>query len=230
MSLPITNQRRATDRKSIVPERLGSSEFRRRHRLRYNYVAGAMYKGIASKELVVRMGKAGFLGYLGSGGMQLSRLEADIRFIQAALGRDGIYGVNLLASPFAPHVEEAVVDLLLRYGVRRVEAAAFTQMTPALVRYRASGLAIEPGKTVGIAHLVLAKVSRPEVAEQFLRPAPAAILKRLVQNGGITPLQAELAEKVPMTDDLCVEADSGGHTDRGVFHALFPVMRRLRDS
>ncbi|HEY0791886.1 MAG TPA: hypothetical protein VGD78_12555, partial [Chthoniobacterales bacterium] len=46
----------------------------------------------------------------------------------------------------------------------------------------------------------------------------------------ITPLQAELAEKVPMTDDLCVEADSGGHTDRGVFHALFPVMRRLRDS
>ena len=36
------------------------------------------------------------------------------------------------------------MDILLRYSVPRVEAAAFTQITPALVRYRVNGLSIGP--------------------------------------------------------------------------------------
>ncbi|MBV9488743.1 MAG: PfaD family polyunsaturated fatty acid/polyketide biosynthesis protein [Verrucomicrobia bacterium] len=216
-------------KRQIAPDRLGSSHFRRRHRLRYSYVAGSMYKGIASKELVVRMGKAGLLGFLGSGGLTLNRLEGDVRFIQTELGEQGVFGVNLLASPMLPELEEATVDLLLRYKVGRVEAAAFTQMTPALVRYRVSGLSSIPGDSAGSPACVLAKVSRPEVAEQFLRPPPAPIISQLVQSGKITSRQAELAQQIPMADDICVEADSGGHTDRGVLHALLPAMRRIRD-
>ena len=41
----------------ISPEQLGSPIFRHRHRLKYAYVAGAMYKGIASKELVISNGQ-----------------------------------------------------------------------------------------------------------------------------------------------------------------------------
>ncbi|HET9277357.1 MAG TPA: hypothetical protein VFN95_04205, partial [Flavitalea sp.] len=33
----------------------------------------------------------------------------------------------------------------------------------------------------------------------------------------------------PMADDICVEADSGGHTDQGVAQVLVPAMIRLRD-
>jgi trans-AT polyketide synthase, acyltransferase and oxidoreductase domains len=213
----------------ISPEQLGSPIFRQRHRLKYAYVAGAMYKGIASKELVIAMGRASLLGFLGTGGLKFARIESDLRTIQSQLQGKGVYGLNLLASPFKPDLEEATVDILLRQGVARVEAAAFTQITPALVRYRVSGLSTGPNGAINIPHLVLAKVSRPEVAEQFLTPPPPALVQRLAESRVITRLEADLARLVPMADDLCVEADSGGHTDRGVLQALLPVILQLRD-
>lgn len=213
----------------ISPERLGSPVFRQRHRLKYAYVAGAMYKGIASKELVIAMGRASLLGFLGTGGLKLDRIESDLRLIQSELQWQGVYGLNLLASPFKPDLEETTVDILLRHGVPRIEAAAFTQITPALVRYRVSGLSTGQDGAINIPHLVLAKVSRPEVAEQFLSPPPAALVRRLAENRAITRTEANLAQFVSMADDLCVEADSGGHTDRGVLHALLPVILQLRD-
>ncbi len=41
----------------------------------------------------------------------------------------------------------------------------------------------------------------------------------------ITPRQASLAARVPMADDITVEADSGGHTD----NRLLPSILALRD-
>lgn len=213
----------------VLPEDLGSSAFRNLHGLRYAYVAGSMYKGIASKELVVRMGKAGLLGFLGTGGMRLDRIEGDLRYIQRELQGKAVYGLNLLASPMLPALEDATVDLYLTHGVSRIEAAAFTQVTPALVRYRVTGLTNNSDGTIHIPKRLLAKVSRPEVAEQFLNPAPLPIVQRLLDAGKITHQEAQLAREIPMADEICVEADSAGHTDRGVLHTLAPVMLRLRD-
>jgi trans-AT polyketide synthase, acyltransferase and oxidoreductase domains len=226
-TLPLESLPPAT--RKISPANLGSKIFRDRHQLKYAYVAGAMYKGIASKELVIRMGKAGLLGYLGSGGLKLDRLESDLISISRELRNGGVFGSNLLSTPFNPELERATVDLLLKHGIRRVEAAAFTQVTPEIVRYRAAGLTRRPDGTIESRHFILAKVSRPEVAEQFLHPAPPEMLEKLVQAGAITAEKAALARSFPMADDLCVEADSGGHTDRGVAHALVPAIVQLRD-
>jgi trans-AT polyketide synthase, acyltransferase and oxidoreductase domains len=38
-----------------------------------------------------------------------------------------------------------------------------------------------------------------------------------------------LASRVPMSEEICVEADSGGHTDRGILSVLFPQMIVRRD-
>ena len=51
-------------------ETLGSQAFRDTYGVRLAYVAGSMYKGIASRELVVRMGRAGLLGFFGTGGVR----------------------------------------------------------------------------------------------------------------------------------------------------------------
>ncbi len=214
---------------SISPADLGSAAFRRDHGVRYAYVAGGMYKGIASKELVVRMGRAGLLSFLGTGGLGLDRIESDVRFIQAALGPDGIHGVNFLAQLSNPELEEATAGLYLRMGITRVEAAAFLQVTPPLVRYRVTGLGRRADGTVETGHRILAKVSRPEVAQQFLSPPSPKILDALRSAGKISALQAELALSVPMADDVCVESDSGGHTDQGVAFVLIPGMIHLRN-
>jgi PfaD family protein len=51
----------------------------------------------------------------------------------------------------------------------------------------------------------------------------------LLSAGAVTAEQARLARDVPMADDITVEADSGGHTDRRPLTVLVPQMLRLRD-
>jgi trans-AT polyketide synthase/acyltransferase/oxidoreductase domain-containing protein len=214
---------------TITAESLGNSDFKQDYGLRYAYLAGAMYKGIASKELVVAMGKAGLMGYLGTGGMEFSEIDAAIRFIKAELAGGQSYGMNLLCNLEQPELEERTVELFLKSGIRCVEAAAFMRMTPSLVRWRLSGLTRNADGKVERPRRTLAKVSRPEVAAAFMQPAPEPIVKALLGAGKITPVEAELGQSIPMADDICVEADSGGHTDQGVAYALMPAMFLLRD-
>jgi trans-AT polyketide synthase/acyltransferase/oxidoreductase domain-containing protein len=213
----------------ITPESLGCAAFKADYGLKYAYIAGAMYKGIASKELVVAMGKAGLIGYLGTGGMSLAEIETDIQYIQAALTQDQAYGMNLLANLSQPEIEEETVDLFFRYGIRYIEAAAYIQMTPSLVRFRLKGIHRTPAGMIVVPHYVLAKVSRPEVATAFMQPAPARIVQKLVAAGQLSEAEAELSQFIPMSEDICVEADSAGHTDQGVAYALMPAMLALRD-
>lgn len=214
---------------SVSAETLGSAAFREEHRLRRAYVAGAMYKGIASVELVVQMGQHGLLGYFGSGGLRLEQIEDALVRIQQALSQGGSYGMNLLANPLRPDLEEATVALYLRKGVSRVEAAAYTQITLPLVWFRTANLNRDSVGRVQAPNHVLAKVSHPDVARAFLAPPPGHLLQQLVDRGQLTSIQAQWAERIPMANDLCVEADSGGHTDKGVASVLMPAMTLLRD-
>ncbi len=213
----------------ITIDSLGSADFKREHGVRYAYVSGSMVKGIASARLVINMGKAGLLGYFGTGALGLDVIEQALLEIKGALGDDRPWGMNLLSNAGTPQAEMDTVDLFLRHGVRRVEASAYMQLSPALVKYRAKGLRRDGQGKVRRDTLLLAKLSRPEIATLFLSPAPEKLVAALLANGEITAEQAELARSVPMADDICVEADSGGHTDMGVLATLLPAIIRLRD-
>lgn len=211
---------------------LGSREFREDFGVRYAYAAGAMYQGIASAELVIRMAKAGLLAFFGAGGLPMPEIEAAIRRIRAAIPADAPFGMNFIAHTNFPQMEEDLTDLLLRHEVRVIEASAFMEVTPALVRYRAKGLTREGGPgggTIRAANRIIAKISRPDVAAQFLSPAPERLLTRLLEAGGITPDEAAMLREVPMADALCVESDSGGHTDQGMPFTLIPATLKVRD-
>ena len=139
------------------------------------------------------------------------------------------WGSNLIHSPHEAALEEALVDLYLRRGVRRVSASAFMAVTPSVVRYAARGLRLAPdGRIVRVNH-VFAKVSRPEVAREFMSPPPAELLSDLVARGSITPEEAALTARLPVAEDITAEADSGGHTDNRPLVALLPTFLSLRD-
>jgi PfaD family protein len=212
----------------LLPEQLGDPAFRAAHGVRYAYMAGAMANGIASVELVTALGQAGILASFGAAGLVPTRVADAIQRIQAALP-NGPYAFNLIHSPSEEALERGAVELYLRHGVRTVEASAFLSLTPHVVYYRAAGLSRDPSGAIQIGNRVIAKISRREVAEPFMRPAPAALLAPLVAAGLITPLQAELAAHVPMADDITVEADSGGHTDNRPLVCLLPSILALRD-
>ncbi|MBI1944199.1 MAG: PfaD family polyunsaturated fatty acid/polyketide biosynthesis protein [Deltaproteobacteria bacterium] len=216
----------------LWPEHLGNRAFLEAHGCRFPYVVGEMAQGITTARMVVAAHEAGLLGFFGAAGLPTTKIEAAIDEIQAGVARHAgkdpdCWGVNLIHSPSEPELEDAVVDLYLRRGVRRVSASAYMALTPMLVRFAASGLWQDCGGRIHRRSFVFGKISRPETARAFLRPPPAAMLEALVREGKLTAEEARLAARIPVATDLTVEADSGGHTDNQALPAVFPTVKQL---
>ena len=212
----------------LLPDRLGDGRFMQRHGLAYPYVAGAMANGISSTALVTTMAENGMIGFFGAGGLGLSQIESAIVELTARLGSSP-FGFNLIHSLGDPDHEMATVNLYLKHGVRRVSAAAFMRMTPALVYYRIKGIHTAPDGSIVTPNHVIAKVSRIEIARQFFAPPPEKLVAQLLDDGLITRQEAQLSRQIPMARDLTAEADSGGHTDNRPALALLPTMLALRN-
>ena len=213
---------------ALPAEALGDAGFRTAHGARLAYHAGAMANGIASARMVAALARAGVLASYGAAGVLPDRVDEAL----AAVRREAPgapFACNLIHSPSEPAMERATVDLCLRHDVRCVEASAFLDLTPQIVRYRVAGLGVDGQGRVTARHRVIAKVSRTEVADRFLRPAPEGLVRALVDAGEVSAEQAELARRVPMADDVTAEADSGGHTDHRPLVVLLPALLAHRD-
>ncbi|KYQ95921.1 2-nitropropane dioxygenase [Serratia plymuthica] len=207
-------------------ERLGSAAFRQDYGVKYAYSSGSMYQGIASRKLVVAMARARMMSFFGSGGLSLPLLREAILGIQSDLNGES-FGMNMLADYEFPEKEMRRIELFLAHDIRFIEAAAYIAITPALVLYRLRGIHLGKDQQLVIPHTLMAKVSRPEVAEVFANPAPPDVVAQLYAQGLLTPQEVELAPRVPMAQDICVESDSAGHTDQGNAYVLFPAIARL---
>jgi PfaD family protein len=182
-------------------------------------MTGAMANGIASVELVCAASRGGFLGSFGAAGLSPERIASAVEKLQLELGQRP-FCVNLIHSPQEPHWEWEVAELLVRQGVRCVEASAYMELTLPLVWYAAVG---------GGVNRLIAKVSREEVARRFMSPAPPQMLRELVHSGRLQEGEAEAARQRPLAADVTVEADSGGHTDNRAAVVLLPVMLGLAE-
>jgi PfaD family protein len=214
----------------LYPEWLGDRAFLDAHALRFPYVIGEMARGIATADMVIAAGRAGLLGFFGAAGLSLPEIEGNLdRIAAAANGKSWSWGANLIHSPADPGLETATADLYVRRGVHRVSASAFMALSPAVVRYAFHGVRIAADGTVVRPHHVFAKVSRPEVAAQFMAPPPAAMLDKLVADGALSAAEVEIARHLAIADDIVAEADSGGHTDNRPLPVLIPLLTSERD-
>ena len=213
---------------AVSPAQLGDPNFCEDYGLKYAYKTGAMANGIASADLVIAVGKAGFLGSFGAAGLVPARIAEAVDKIKAGLPHQ-TFAVNLIHSPVEEALEAGAVRLLLEKGVKVAEASAYLALTEHIVHYRAAGLSRGADGEIHIGNKIIAKISRKEVAKAFMNAAPDEMLRSLVQQGKITADQAVLAKQVPMADDITVEADSGGHTDNRPLVVLLPIIRQLRD-
>ncbi|WP_326984327.1 PfaD family polyunsaturated fatty acid/polyketide biosynthesis protein [Chryseobacterium sp. MYb264] len=207
---------------------LGSKSYQKRYHTTSSYAAGGMYKGVSSSDLVIALGKNSMMSYLGSGGLPLQKVEMEIVRIQKELGADLPFGINIVYNIYNSDREKEMIDLCLKYGVRNIEAAAYMSVTPQLVKFRLNGLK-KTDHTIMAENNIQAKVSIPEIAIQFMKPAPENIVMDLYRKGEISKEEMEYAKYVPVASDICVEADSGGHTDRGILSILLPAVIKLRD-
>ena len=100
---------------ALYPEWLGDRGFCEDHGVRFPYVTGAMATGIASAELVCAAARAGFLAYLGTGGLSYEKSVQAVDEIQRNLADlpGAAWGANLIHSPDQPGLEESLADLYM---------------------------------------------------------------------------------------------------------------------
>jgi trans-AT polyketide synthase/acyltransferase/oxidoreductase domain-containing protein len=212
----------------MSPWQLGDASFKRDLGLRYPYVVGAMANGITSVEMVEAAGRAGMLGFFGAGGLSLEQIGTAVNHLKSS-GEKFPFGFNLIHSPNDMPLETETVALYLEKEIRLVSASAFLGLTLPLIHYRVKGIHQTPDGTIVCPNRVVAKVSRMEVANKFFAPPPQNLLRQLVQQGNISDREAQLAQYIPVAQDISAEADSGGHTDNRPALALLPTIMAIRD-
>jgi trans-AT polyketide synthase/acyltransferase/oxidoreductase domain-containing protein len=216
---------------ALYPEWLGDRSFAEAHACRFPYIVGEMARGIATSRMVIAAARAGLMGFFGSAGLDRAAMATGLGEIKTALGAQATnWGANLIHTPGDAGTEMATVALFQAERVPAVSASAFMALAPSIVRYAASGLTRRGDGTIQRSGAVFAKVSRPEVAAQFMNPPPERLLRELVAAGHLTAAEAELAALLPVAEDVTVEADSGGHTDNRPLTALLPAILHLRDT
>ncbi len=207
---------------------LGDQSFCHDYHVDYPYMAGSMANGIASVELVEALATKGMLASFGAAGLSLNEIETAIKRLQTSLGNK-THCYNLIYSPNEIGHEDAVVDLYLKYAVSLIETSAYMKLTLPVVRYRVSGIYKDNQGNIVVPNKIIAKASRVELASKWFSPPPEKLLNQLLEQGAITKEEADLAKRIPMAQDLTVEADSGGHTDNRPAITLLPTMISLRD-
>ncbi|WP_044199636.1 ACP S-malonyltransferase [Dyadobacter tibetensis] len=189
---------------------LGSKDFKASYRVKYSYVVGSMYRGISSAEMVIKLARSGILSFFGSNELPLDVVQQNVNQIQEALKGKHPFGVAVRYNPNDTNYDMQLIDLCLQLGVKNIEVSAYLQLTPALIRFKAKGMRRDVKGNPMNEHRIMAKVSRPEVAETFFQPPSQGDLVKLVEHGLITDQQAQDVSKVSIADDICVESETVG--------------------
>ncbi len=209
--------------------KLGSTSFCERYKVDYAYIAGGLHMGIASIDMVKKMANAKMLSFLGTKGRNISEINRDIEILQQQLVPGTSFGVNVYHNINDSHEELQLIKHLLQNNIKIIEAGGFSQITLALAYFRITGLERKNDQRIISKTHIIAKVARPELAEDFMKPISRNLITKLIDNDLITQDQAEIAEGLPLSEDICVEIDPGGVTQRGSLFALFPSIKNLRN-
>ena len=213
---------------ALYPEWLGDRSFCEAHGVRFPYVAGEMANGIATtRDGRSRWRRPGCSASSAPPASRFERVEQAIDELErraAAIG--AAWGVNLIHSPERARARGARsptcssrrgVRAHLGLGVHGADAGGRALRRGAGCALDADGRDRAAGTTSS------RRSPAPEVARAVHVAGAGRDARARWSSAGCSPQdEAELAARVPVAEDITVEADCGGHTDNRPLAALLP--------
>lgn len=185
---------------------------------RLPYLVDALPYGVSGPAMLRRLASAGMLGFLGTFGVPIAAVTADVR--EFATGDRGRWGIELPAERLDPARARAVVSLAMDAGVTHAVAPGWAGVSPEIVRWRFARQGASPRR-------LLVRVTAGRQAEAFFRAAPAETVTRMVRSGQLDPAEAEDARRLPVATGICVQQAPDGGVPVSL---LLPVVRAARDA
>jgi hypothetical protein len=129
--------------------------------------------------------------------------------------------------------EQGSVDLFLRYGVRflhvtlahRTLGTSRHQAPPEVMRFRFAGAYRDTAGLPVAPNRLVARVAAADLAERLMRPPAEPILAGLSARGALTPAEVEIARRLPVSEDVCIDCRSTGPG----LEVVLPETLRRRD-
>lgn len=209
---------------------LGDPSFLTDHGAQLAYVIGGLGWGVGTAELVQRAASRGVLAFLGTDGLSEAAVHTAVAQLQGALSQGAPWGVSVRWRADAPEQADALLEKVVATGVRHVEVSGYPGLTQALVRARLCGARLDGQGRVRPGCRLLAKVPREDLASRFLGSPPERLVAALRAQGLLTPAEAALAPRLAMADDVCAEADGGGHRLGASPFTLLPAVLYAREA
>lgn len=211
----------------VPVERLGSAGFRRDYGTRLACAALEDAGAAGSADEVTRTARRGVLAFLGVDGLAAGDVERAVQRLRRDLGPRAPYGVALDArrSGRDEAEQERVAGLCLRYGVRFLHVTLAHQAPPEVVRFRFAGACRDAAGLPVAPNRLIARVAAPDLAERLMRPPAEPILAELSARGALTPAEVEVARRLPVSEDVCLDCSSAGPG----LEVLLPEVLRRRD-
>lgn len=200
---------------------LGDPQVAQAYRLGLPYLVDALPYGVSGPAMLRRLAGAGLFGFLGTFGVPIAEVAADVRDLGTADVR-GRWGIELPAERLDPARARAIVSLAMDAGVSHAVAPGWAGISPEIVRWRFARRSAGGGP-----RRLLVRVAGSRQAEVFLRPASGELITRLVRSGQLDLAEADDARRLPMATDICVQPEPGGGAS--VSH-LMSVVRAVRDA
>jgi trans-AT polyketide synthase/acyltransferase/oxidoreductase domain-containing protein len=205
----------------IKAQLLGKEELKSKYNLKYPYLVGGMHMGISSVDMVVKIAMFGGMCFYGTAGNDIDVVSRAIDEIKRKLGSRRNYGINITYNYTFPEREKYLLELAVEKDVPVIELSSYLSITEELIKYKADSLNTD--------RKIIAKVSRIDLAEAFMSPAPDNILSVLYEKGLITEEQKEKLCTLPIADDICIVGDCAGSTDCKSVLALYPAVKMKKD-
>ena len=183
------------------------------------YLVDALPYGVSGPVMLRCLASAGILGFLGTFGVPIAAVTADVRELATGDTR-GRWGIELPAERLDPARTRAIVSLALDAGVTHAVTPGWSGVSPEIVRWRFARQRTGPRR-------LLVRVTGGRQAEAFLRAAPAEIVTRMVRSGQLDPAEAEDARRLPVATAICVQLAPDGGVPASL---LLSVVRAARDA
>ncbi len=206
----------------------GAASFRARYGLRDAYAAGPLAYGVSGPAMVGALARGGLLGFLGTTGLDLETIRADIATL-ASQGPGLRAGIALPQHGEDRRQQEEVLSLARLLDLRCALTWATAPPSPELVRFKVAGLTRGPDGQIRSRNRLIVALTNLDSAEPWMSPPPGELLEALHTRGQITASEMALARRLPVADDVIAEAHAGGRTERWPLLALVPCLLRLRD-
>lgn len=208
---------------------LGSLSFKEEYQTDIAYAAGGIRDGISSVSMIKKLADSNILGFLGTKGLDIHKIKGLLESAFNMVEHEKI-GVHVACDVLKPENNNQQLKLMIDKDIRRLQISGYQKPDEWIYEYRIRNIQYSEKHKVESPYKLLVCVNNLKAAEEFLKPIKKDYIKKLIELKKLTQIEAEMADSLPVCDDICIENTGMGAGGFGWISSIKKLNERIGQS